>query len=213
MSSGSYHFGPSFASTQYHGAFISQPGEWSFFLEEIRYSLLFSRAPIQNGTRGSNSATQRKGALSCVTGAMQTRRQEAGAFCPSLWKLTRSWMVLNIAAEDDKNTTTQLGWTQEFDLPELGVSLLFWTSCLFKSGVVIERHCGLDTHFKRRVTHFAYLIIPNFQITRRQPFKFGYLKKKLWLRAMKLYPSLPKVCTKRGTNNICWDEKKPKGSG
>lgn len=34
-------------------------------------------------------------------------------------------MVLNIAAEDDKNTTTQLGWTQEFDLPELGVSLLF----------------------------------------------------------------------------------------
>lgn len=41
-------------------------------------------------------------------------------------KLTTSWMVASMGTEDGaKTTASQLGWTQEFDLPELGMSLLF----------------------------------------------------------------------------------------
>lgn len=65
-----------------------------------------------------------------------------------------------------ETTAGQLGWTQECDRPEPGISLVLKQAALLKMALMVRR-CGPETHCERLVIHFAYLIIPHLQITPR----------------------------------------------
>lgn len=88
------------------------------FLDEIRYFLTFSRASVQMGPEGQQCSIGKGGSALCQGRKADQWTGGSGAFCPSLPQLMTLCRVISRGTEDGRKTTaSQLGWTQEFDLP------------------------------------------------------------------------------------------------